>query len=50
MIFSLAARVYLMTVDHMVDRSEAIWWVTRRLPANFQSYYRQRIQRELTQL
>jgi len=50
MIYSLAARVCLMVMDCRVSVTEAILWVTRRLPQNMRRYYMLRIWKELLAL
>jgi hypothetical protein len=40
MIFSYAARIYLMMMDHKVSFREAFYWICRRAPKNMQNYYR----------
>lgn len=47
MFHSLAARAYLMVVDHHIRRTDAIEWVTRRLPVQFRPGYQRRLFDEL---
>lgn len=47
MFHSLAARAYLMVIDHHIRRADAIEWVTRKLPRNVQTYYRVWLTNEL---
>lgn len=47
MIYSLAARAYLMFHDYNILPQDAVYWVTRRLPKGLRAYYRNQIFREL---
>ena len=43
MIYSLAARIYLMMYDYNCGFWNAWTWVCRRIPANFRGYYAREI-------
>lgn len=47
MLHSLAARAFIMCMDHHVSRWEATLWVTRNLPKNLQCFYQGRVHQAL---